>query len=437
MYAQGYGWLGWAKNGEDAGTAGYGYRLEAYQVVMLEKGDNSLDVTDDSFKYLKITYQSHVQDIGWMKYVNENEVSGTVGLSRRVEGIRIKISNLEYAGSVEYQSHVQDIGWMNWVKDGELSGTAGISKRIEALRIKLTGEISEHYDIYYRVQVQNIGWLGWAKNGEDAGTAGYGYRLEAYQILLINKDSVGPVSDIEAFRTGWVNKNGIQYYTFSDGTVATGVQKIDGVRYMFDSSGALKYSNVKVYIDISSHQGNIDFDALYNSGLIDGVILRIGYWSSEDAYFKYYINEIKRLNIPYSVYLFSYAHNSSEALEEAKNMLSLFTKYQLNPAMNVYYDLEGYSTTVDNSDDITKEGYQQIAETFIGYMDSNGIGARIYSYYWFANNRFNEKTRSYLDWIAQYSENNSYQYAWRGWQYTDSGSVPGINTPVDMSIFLY
>ena len=52
-------------------------------------------------------------------------------------------------------------------------------------------------------------------------------------------------------------------------------------------------------------------------------------------------------------------------------------------------------------------------------------------------NRFNEATRKHLDWIAQYSENNTYNYAWRGWQYTDAGKIPGINTDVDLSIFLY
>ena len=124
-------------------------------------------------------------------------------------------------------------------------------------------------------------------------------------------------------------------------------------------------------------------------------------------------------------------------MEEAKNMLSLYTKYELAPAMSVYYDLEGYNTTVDNSDDITKDGYQGIAETFIGYLGNNGISSKVYSYYWFANNRFNEKTRSYLDWIAQYSDDNTYQYSWRGWQFTDKANVPGISTPVDMSIFLY
>ncbi len=438
VHVQNIGWLGWAKNGESAGTQGYAYRIEAYQVKLVKKGNDAPSSNIDAFKMDYLYYQSHVQNIGWQNRVKADDISGTTGMGLRVEGIKLYLNNGLPTGNIEYQTHIQNIGWESaWHKNGETSGTIGQAKQIEAIRIKLTGDIAEQYDIYYRVHVQNIGWLGWAKNGESAGTQGYSYRIEAYQVKMIKKGENGPTSTVDAFRTGWINQDGKKYYTFPDGTVATGNQVIDGVRYIFDSQGALKYSDVKVYVDISSHQGNIDFDSLYNSGQIDGVILRIGYWTSEDAYFEYYIKEIKRLNIPYTVYLYSYAHNSSEALEEAKNMLSLYTKYKLKPAMSVYYDLEGYNTTVDNSDDITKDAYQEIAETFIGYLDNNGIRTRIYSYYWFALNRFNDKTRSYLDWIAQYSSENSYPYSWRGWQYSDNASVPGINTGVDMSIFLY
>lgn len=38
VHAQTYGWLGWAKNGECSGTAGYGKRLEGIQIVLVPKG---------------------------------------------------------------------------------------------------------------------------------------------------------------------------------------------------------------------------------------------------------------------------------------------------------------------------------------------------------------------------------------------------------------
>ena len=39
VHAENFGWLGWAKNGEQAGTAGYAYRLEGIEIKLLPKGD--------------------------------------------------------------------------------------------------------------------------------------------------------------------------------------------------------------------------------------------------------------------------------------------------------------------------------------------------------------------------------------------------------------
>lgn len=53
---------------------------------------------------------------------------------------------------------------------------------MEAVRLKLTGELAEHYDIYYRVHSQSYGWLGWAKNGEIAGTAGLAKEWKLFRL---------------------------------------------------------------------------------------------------------------------------------------------------------------------------------------------------------------------------------------------------------------
>ena len=77
-------------------------------------------------------------------------------------------------------------------RNGIMSGISGEAKRLEAIRIALTGEMAEHYDIYYRVHAQSFGWLGWAKNGEAAGTAGLAKRLEGIQIVLVPKNGKAP-----------------------------------------------------------------------------------------------------------------------------------------------------------------------------------------------------------------------------------------------------
>lgn len=144
-----------------------------------------------------VSYQSHVQSIGWQDWYSNGGTSGTSGQSLRLEAMRLSLGDVD--GGIEYQTHVQNIGWQNWVADGELSGTSGQSLRLEAIKIRLTGEIADQYDIYYRVHAQNVGWMGWAKNGAASGTAGYSYRLEAIEIKLVPKGGAAPGSTANAF----------------------------------------------------------------------------------------------------------------------------------------------------------------------------------------------------------------------------------------------
>lgn len=144
-----------------------------------------------------ISFQTHVQDYGWQSWKSNGEVSGTVGQSKRLEGINIKLSNIN--GSIEYKTHVQDIGWQDWKSNGQMSGTSGQSKRLEAIQVKLSGEAANQYDVYYRVHAQDYGWLDWAKNGESAGTEGYSKRLEGIQIVLVKKGENAPGSTSRPF----------------------------------------------------------------------------------------------------------------------------------------------------------------------------------------------------------------------------------------------
>ena len=230
VHAQSYGWLGWAKNGEPSGTAGYGKRLEGIQVVVVKKGEAApglkyAGVDGSSSKYGKqayvaktneaiiipgntdapnVMYKTHVQTFGWQKWMVNGQMSGTSGKSKRLEGINIKLTNAPYDGDIVYTTHVQKYGWKDgkptdakstWKKNGEMSGTNGEAKRLEAICIDLTGEMAEHYDVYYRVHAQTFGWLGWAKNGEESGTAGYAKRLEGIQIVLVPKGGAAPADN--------------------------------------------------------------------------------------------------------------------------------------------------------------------------------------------------------------------------------------------------
>ncbi len=214
VHAQNFGWLGWAKNGEKAGTAGYAYRLESIQIQLVEKGNAAPGSTEGAFKYPKISYTTHVQNIGWQKKSYDGALAGTTGQSLRLEAIKISLPYQEYSGNVQYRTHIQNIGWeKNFKTNGQISGTSGQGLRLEAIQIQLTGEMAEHYDIYYRVHAQNFGWLGWAKNGESAGTAGYAYRLESIQVQLVAKGATAPETSDYAFISTIVgNKNTYKFH---------------------------------------------------------------------------------------------------------------------------------------------------------------------------------------------------------------------------------
>lgn len=151
------------------------------------------------------TYQTHIQDVGWQGWKSNGLSSGTSGESKRLEGIRIELDSQGYDLNVSYQTHIQNIGWevdagRGWKSSGDMSGTEGLSYRLEGIQIKLTGNDAGKFDIYYRVHAQNFGWLGWAKNGASAGTAGYGYRLEAIQIKVVSAGSAAPGNTAQPFK---------------------------------------------------------------------------------------------------------------------------------------------------------------------------------------------------------------------------------------------
>ncbi len=191
-----YGWLGWAYNDQSSGSAGYGKRMEALKILLQRKGMDAPVSEKDAFIGNGLTYQSHVATIGWMSPVNEGNQSGTTGQSHGIEAIRIDLDNAQYEGNIEYSSYVKGVGWQDYVSNGADSGTTGQSKSIEAIKVRLTGEMANHYDIYYRVHSSNFGWQGWTCSDNAAGSLNYGQQIEAIQFQLVSRYETSPeISD--------------------------------------------------------------------------------------------------------------------------------------------------------------------------------------------------------------------------------------------------
>ena len=206
-HVQGIGWMGWAKNGASAGSMGCALRMEAIQIQLVKKGGKAPGSTTTPFKSASavdvITYQAHVQSIGWQNAVQSGATAGTTGKALRMEALKVSLTNQQFFGDILYSANCTGLGWQAWKKDGAIAGTTGQSRPMETIKMELTGDIAARYDIYYRVHVQNIGWMGWTSNGANAGTNGYGYRIEAIQIKLVKKGGAAPGSTAGSF----VDKN--------------------------------------------------------------------------------------------------------------------------------------------------------------------------------------------------------------------------------------
>ena len=164
--------------------------------VSSESASNATDSpkpeNDVSAVFGSVSYQTHVQDIGWQTPVSNGMTAGTTGRAKRVEALKINLLSQDGtplgSDSISVQSHISGIGWESQpVGNGQTSGTVGQSRAIEAIKLSLSGGLSESYDIWYRVHSANVGWLGWASNGEPAGTQGYAYQVEAIQIKVLPK----------------------------------------------------------------------------------------------------------------------------------------------------------------------------------------------------------------------------------------------------------
>lgn len=181
--------------------------------LMASLAAGSEDARAEGAQTASVIYRSHVQTQGWQDWRRDGELSGTMGLSRRLEAVEIRLDS-SYSGNIQYRTHVQSYGWQNWKQNGQLAGTAGEAKRLEAIEIRLTGAAAEHYDVYYRTYVQSYGWLGWAKNGQSAGSSGYAKRLEALEVRLVPKNEPAPGKGEQPYITADLLKYSVHVQTY-------------------------------------------------------------------------------------------------------------------------------------------------------------------------------------------------------------------------------
>lgn len=217
----------------------------------------------------------------------------------------------------------------------------------------------------------------------------------------------------------------------------------NGTAAFFDASNNLFVQQAKGVIDVSAWQGNINWQAVKNSG-VEGAIIRIGYgWDNGfDKQALRNISECRRLGIPFGVYLYSYAYDANTGAAEGSSLVNLLQKAGVSSSdlgYPVYYDLEKW-TWAGHEVPNNPGTYNGIVNAWYSKLKSAGYtNLAVYSYTSYLNKELNSSNiHSKTRWVAQYGSSMGYAAFPtndRGWQYTSKGRVNGISGTVDLSAF--
>lgn len=200
-----------------------------------------------------------------------------------------------------------------------------------------------------------------------------------------------------------------------------------------NSQGQAIERAIKKGIDVSYHQGEIDWEAVKQSD-VEFVMLRCGVGEDlevqDDKQWLRNATECERLGIPYGVYLYSFATNETNAASEARHAIRLLQGRKLS--YPVYYDLEA-----DSISGLTNAQYTKNAKVFCNALNKAGYETGIYANYsWFTTKLTDPWFDTQSKWIARYNTVCGYEKSYQMWQSTDQGIVPGIKGYVDINFLI-
>ena len=203
-----------------------------------------------------------------------------------------------------------------------------------------------------------------------------------------------------------------------------------------NKSQQFKLNKIEVLtgVDVSDHQGTINWDAVKKDG-IDFAIIRCGFGkddpSQDDKQFARNIAECERLNIPYGIYLYSYALNVEGAKSEAAHALRLIKGH--NPELGIWFDMEDADGYKARNGMPSNRTLVDMCITFCDIMKDNGYKTGVYANLnWLTTKLNDSRLDTYNKWVAQWNATCTYTKKFVMWQYTSKGTVEGIKGPVDM-----
>jgi GH25 family lysozyme M1 (1,4-beta-N-acetylmuramidase) len=155
----------------------------------------------------------------------------------------------------------------------------------------------------------------------------------------------------------------------------------------------------KLLIDVSHHNGNIDFGAVKADPQgIEGVIIRAGfgrYVSQKDKRFEKNYAGAESVGLDAGAYWYSYATNRNEALTEAKACVKVISGKKFS--YPIYFDIEDKCQLY-----LSKAVCSDMVKTFCDYLEEHGCFAGVYSYdSFFSSNLSEDIPKRYSAWVAR------------------------------------
>lgn len=212
-----------------------------------------------------------------------------------------------------------------------------------------------------------------------------------------------------------------------------GFYEINNIRYYYHSG----YEGLPG-IDVSSYQQDVDWEAVKKAG-IEFAMIRVGYrgWTTGeldlDECFESHMEGALAAGLDVGVYFFSQALNVEEAIEEAQYTLEKIKDY--NITYPVVFDWEEVTVETARTNEMDMRQLTSCAEAFCRTVEEAGYRGGVYFNQAYGYEQLNlYSLQDYVLWLAEYADHPSFLYDFQLWQYTNEGTVPGIDGNVDLNI---
>ena len=193
-------------------------------------------------------------------------------------------------------------------------------------------------------------------------------------------------------------------------------------------------------IDVSKHQGNIDWTKVAADG-VEFAFIRVGlrgYGTEgklvEDEYFEQNVKGALQAGIKVGVYFYSQAITDEELLEEANLVLEKVKPYNIE--LPIVFDVEKVSGGKGRANELSVEERTRLTALFCQTIQDAGYKPMIYHNMEMGTLMLDLGQLEQDDkWFAYYNDDLYYPYAYKVWQYSEKGAVDGINEEVDLNIW--